>query len=166
MSNQIGLGKYKDQIIETLLKNKGVRLSLSHNEANFMQQPEPDNPSDLTYDTIFPYKHVPEIQEKAKTFITMALQMRWDPKNKNTFRNMDIYIYVFTHQSLQRTDYGMVRTDMLAEDINTQLEGNNCFGLGKMYLADVFEYQMAESEYNGLTLKYSVKITNEVFIRN
>ncbi len=160
MATQLPISIYKDTIMQSLLKNDIIVKAMAHSVPDFLQQDLPENTSNLIYDTIFPYKHVPDIQEKAKTFVTMALQFKWDQRNRKKLRKLDIYLYVFAHQSLQRTNYGAIRIDMVADEIDKELNGSNSFGVGKLYLADLVEYQMAESEYSGVTMKYSTTELN------
>lgn len=154
MATQLPISIYKNTIINTLLKNDKIVKALNYDFPNFLELGEVENPSNLVYQNIFPYKHVPKIQEDAKTFITMSFAIQWDKKNKQTLRGVDLYIYVFTHQNLQKTEYGAVRTDFIVNEIDKELNGSKCFGVGKLFLSEMFEYQMAESEYNGHTLKY------------
>jgi len=161
VSQKLPLSQYKDAIMQSLLDNDNIVKILNSTRPDFFSVAMPAERESLLYKNIHPYRHIPKIQEVADTFISMGITLSWDGQNKSVLRNLNIYIYVLTHQTLQRTAYGATRTDMLASEIQESLSKLYGVGLSNMYLSSLSEQQLAESEYNGVIMQYTMKDINE-----
>ena len=145
---------YKNNLVKKILSDDIIVKALHYSTPNFISLALPADKTTLTNKNIFPYKHVPGIQEEAETFITMSFRFEWDGANKRTLRDMSMFIYIFTHQRLQKTDYEAIRTDMIADRIEALLQATFCFGVNRVLLKSRYEYNMAESEYSGCVLQF------------
>lgn len=50
-----------------------------------------------------------------------------------SFSDFNIYIWIIAHERTMRTPKGLV-TDLLTTEIDKLINGNNCFGLGRVEL--------------------------------
>ena len=73
--------------------------------------------------------------------------------NGMTYKNGSIYFYIITHNSLIRTDYGMLRYDFLANKIDELMNSSRDIGLGKLPFYDMDDFIVNEN-YIGIYLAY------------
>ena len=116
MSRFSELGTNKFTILMKLIENEALVKCLINNQPNFLDNPLPENfdPSSCIYDSIYPYRYIPTVQTEPKTFITMSFSYKPDGM---TFKNGSIYFYIITHNSLLRTDYGVLLFYLLRNHI-------------------------------------------------
>ena len=70
-----------------------------------------------------------------------------------TFKNGSIYFYIITHNSLLKTDYGMLRYDFLVNKIDEVFNSTRDIGIGKLPFYDMGDIQINEN-YCGAYLVY------------
>jgi len=152
MSRFAELGTNKLTILMKLIENQDIIKCLINNNQNFLDTPIPSdfNITSLIYDKIFPYKFIPSIQTSPSTFITMSFNYK---PNGMTFKNGSIYFYIITHNSLLRTDYGMLRYDYLINKIDEVFNSSRDIGIGKLPFHDMGDIQVNEN-YCGAYLIY------------
>ena len=145
------LSKYKIEIMKRLCLSEKIQslilLSKSQNSGR-----------EMMYKNIFPYAFVPDTVTNAGTFICFDLEVQ-RAKNR-TFKDINILFWIFTHQSLIRTENG-IRTDILADEIDKILNGNKDLGLGSAELRKVLRINPAK-DYHGRTLVYKTVDFNRV----
>lgn len=144
---------------------KSIMKALCSNEAVVRLVSDDDSPTvpnrDLMYNNIFPYAYIPNTEKETDTFICFSVAI---PRVENkTYKQMDIYFYVFTHQSLMRTSNGL-RTDLLAEAIDEMTNGALGLGLGRIKL-DRLEDISPTTHYHGLAIQYTVTEFNRPSIQ-
>lgn len=122
-----------------------------------------DDPSmtgkDMRYLRIFPYNYVPLTTEEATTYVCFTVTAPYVKNDKIT--DLQLTVFVFTHQDIMRTDKGM-RTDLLISEIDKLINGSTEYGLGKVSLKTVDILQVPCRGYSGLYSVYSVKDFNTV----
>jgi len=152
MSRFSELGTNKTTILMKLIENENIVKCLVNNEDNFLDIPLPVDfdVTSLIYDRIYPYRYIPTIQTEAKTFISMAFGYKPDGI---TFKNGSIYFYIITHNSLVRTDYGMLRYDMLLNYIDEIFNSSRDIGIGKLPFYGMDDIPINEN-YSGVYLAY------------
>ena len=152
MSRFAELGTNKTTILMKLIENQDIVKCLINNENNFLDIPLPVdfNITSLIYSHIYPYKFIPTILTEPSTFITMSFNYK--PYGM-TFKNGSIYFYVITHNSLLRTDYGMLRYDFLINKIDEMMNSSRDIGIGKLPLYDMRDIPINEN-YRGAYLVY------------
>ena len=152
MSRFAELGQNKLTILMKLIGNEDIVKCLVNNQSNFLDISLPIgfDVASLIYDSIYPYRFVPQIQTEPKTFITMRFGYK---PNGMTYKNGSIYFYIITHNSLIRTDYGMLRYDFLANKIDEIMNSSRDIGLGKLPFHDMDDFIVNEN-YIGIYLAY------------
>lgn len=111
---------------------------------------------DLIMHNIFPYAHVPGTSTTARTYITMELFV---PRVQNkTFKQVRLVYYVFSHETLisvADNDSGKMRLrhDLIAQEIDSIMNGSRDFGLGRLSLANTADFSPIENYY-GVVLTY------------
>jgi len=152
MSRFAELGQNKLTILMKLIGNEDIVKCLVNNQSNFLDISLPIgfDVASLIYDSIYPYRFVPQIQTEPKTFITMRFGYK---PNGMTYKNGSIYFYIITHNSLIRTDYGMLRYDFLANKIDELMNSSRDIGLGKLPFYDMDDFIVNEN-YIGIYLAY------------
>lgn len=136
--------------MKKIVSSQKIVKLISESSANTL----PDK--SLLYQYVFPYPRVIDRIEDEHTFITSRISV---PKVRNkTFKELTLYIYVFTHQNLIRTPEGL-RTDLIAEEIEKLFNGSLDFGLGHVELESIDDFSPA-NRYIGLVMQYSVSDFN------
>lgn len=153
MSRLSDLSKDKITVMERLLDSNELCKAVYYNERDFLNQPVLSNPYELIYEHIFPYRKVPKIDEKMKTYITMSFK-NYSLAN-NRFKSGYIYINIFTHHDLVRTDYGVLRYDFIASEIDKLMNEKRGIGIGKIEFYDMDELFVNE-KYLGVYLAYKL----------
>jgi len=152
MSRFAELGQNKLTILMKLIGNEDIVKCLVNNQFNFLDisLPMDFDVTSLIYNSIYPYRFIPQIQTEPKTFITMRFGYK---PNGMTYKNGSIYFYIITHNSLIRTDYGMLRYDFLANKIDEMMNSSRDIGLGKLPFHDMDDFIVNEN-YIGIYLAY------------
>ena len=137
---------YKNELMKTLCCNESiVRLVTDSSSA-----PVPNY--DIGYKQIFPFEFVPDTVDDAKTYICFDVDVT--QVLDKTFYIPALYIWVFTHKSKLRLPDGRgVRLDMLAAEIDKELNGSSNFGLGYLDLQSVSRFSPIV-DYLGRVLTY------------
>jgi len=152
MSRFAELGINKFIILMKLIENEELVKCLINNQPNFLDSPLQENfdPSSCIYDSIYPYRYIPTVQTEPKTFITMSFSYKPDGM---TFKNGSIYFYIITHNSLLRTDYGVLRYDFLVNKIDEVFNSSRNIGVGKLPFYEMGDIPINEN-YSGIYLAY------------
>lgn len=152
MSRFAELGENKTKILMKLIESEDIVKCLVNNQINFLDISLPENffPPSLIYNSIYPYRFIPSVQDEPKTFITMKFGYKPDGK---TFKNGSIYFYIITHNSLIRTDYGMLRYDFLVNKIDELMNSSRGIGLGKLPFYGMDDFVVNEN-YSGVYVAY------------
>jgi len=148
------LGTNKTIILMKLIEDENILKCLVNNQTNFLDisLPIDFDPTSLIYSQIYPYKFIPTIETEAKTFITMSFNYRPDRQGM-MFKNGSIYFYLITHNSLIRTDYGILRYDYLVNQIDELFNCSRDMGIGKLPFYDMGDFSINEN-YSGVYLAY------------
>ena len=112
----------------------------------------------LMYSRVFPYAHVPNAVENAKSFVCFKV----DVINvvNDVIKTMQITVYCISHQNLLRLPDGKgLRPDVMAAQIDKIMNGNTEFGLGKVELVTAKEFNPI-TNYSGREAVYRVKDFN------
>lgn len=97
----------------------------------------------LMYSRVFPYAHVPNTVENAKSFVCFKVDAI--SVKSAVIKVMQITIYCISHQSLLRLPDGKgLRTDEMASQVDKLMNGNTEFGLGTVEL-------ISSKEFNPIT---------------
>lgn len=111
---------------------------------------------DLVFKYIFPFAYVPDTTTSAKPFITMEIAI---PRVENrTFKDMRLFTYIFCHQNIVQQKDGLL-FDLLAEEVDKLLNGNDSFGLGALELRNLADFSPMQ-RWHGLVMQYNSKSFN------
>lgn len=141
--------QYKNTLMKMFCTNEEIVRLVSDDE-------DTDGLS-LPYKQIFPFEFIPETTDRGKTYICFDVDI---PEVSNeVIYNPVIWIWIFTHKSKLRLAEGGVRTDKIAQVIDTMLNGNRTLGLGEVNLRTVARFSPIE-DFQGRVLAYQCKDTN------
>ncbi|WP_253957055.1 hypothetical protein [Paenibacillus oleatilyticus] len=110
-----------------------------------------DPADELVYNHIFPYRFIPEVNESKKTFITLSLR-KFQLIN-NSFKKGLIYLNIFTHRDLFKTDYGCTRIDFILNKVDEMFNQKRGIGIGQLEFVDMDEIVVNE-KYQGNYICY------------
>ena len=144
------LKQYRQTLLNKIVSSeKMVQLVLNNYSSNSLH---------LIKDHIFPYPHIINTITKEGTYITVKISV---PKVYNkTYKSLYIWIYIFSHENLVDTDEGL-RTDLIAEEIEKVLNGSLDFGLGRLELDTVEDFNTPNS-FLGIVMRYVATDFNRV----
>lgn len=148
MANLEEFTTYKQTLMQAVCTNdKIVELLKSENDpANITGR-------DMRYKRIFPYNYVPLTIDHATTFVCFSVTA---PRAKSgIISTLKLVVWVFTHQNLMKTKYGM-RTDLLVSEIDKVLNGSTKYGLGKVEFQSCDIFTVPCEGYVGLCSVYTV----------
>lgn len=155
MSRLKELSRYRLKVLSALISSENVVKAVANPETNFLDQTTLDDPTTLIYSNIYPYKKIPNTETEQKTYITMRIG-GFRPVG-NEFKDGYITIFIFCNVELLRTDYGCLRTDYIASEIDELLNRSRDFGIGKLSFDGMDEFDVdTKGNYSGLWLRYKV----------
>jgi hypothetical protein len=147
------LSKDKMTVIERILSSQGICKALKYEQANFLDQPDIDDPSELIMSKIYPYYRIPDAIETASTFILISFRNYGLVKNK--FKSGIINIYAITHKDLIMTDHGFLRYDYIASEIEDLMNDQRGIGIGKPQFLKMDEV-FINDDYMGNFVSYKL----------
>lgn len=131
------LSAYKKKIMEVIISDKELVKAIANNNEDFLTK-EVDNPGELLYKQIFPYKWTaPEIPERKEVYITMKFAV--DKLDGGIFNKVGIVMYVFVHKDIMRVFDGenyVLRSDFIMEKLEELFHKSSDFGVGRLELVD------------------------------
>lgn len=139
-------------------KNKLMKMFCTNEEVVKLVSDDDDvDGLSLPYKQIFPFEFIPETTDRGKTYICFDVDI---PEVSNeVVYNPVIWIWIFTHKSKLRLTEGGIRTDKIAQVIDTMLNGNRTLGLGEVNLRTVARFSPVE-DFQGRVLAYQCRDTN------
>ncbi len=134
------LRDYKQLILETIISDEELVKAIANNGTHFLDTPV-ENPSELLYKQIFPYKWTaPEIPERKEVYITMSFAV--DRMDGGIFNDIAFAVYIFVHKDIMRVWKGdgyMLRSDFIMERLEADFHKSTEFGVGRLELVDTGE---------------------------
>lgn len=142
---------YKNQLMGDILTNKKLVHLLD-------DKLKMDDATKLAYTQVFPYEYIPDTIEHGSSFICFDVDIQ---KSMNkTFYMPTLYIWVFSHSSLLRTEEGII-PDMICSELVDMLNGSRFYGLGELdfYSAKRFSPMV---DYQGKVLTFYADDFNRI----
>ena len=145
---------YKNQFIDDIMKNQRIIRMLS-TSGDALRKPE-----ELLYKQIFPYEYVPYTVEHGSTFICCEVDIR--RVSNKTYLSPEMYVWVFTHDSLTRLPQGGLRVDSICSEITRVINGSRLYGLGQLNLYSATRFAPI-THYQGRTLVFEASDFNRIY---
>ena len=148
MANLEELTLYKNKLMQSFCTSEKLPTYLAVEGEPIMYG------QDLPYNRVFPYAHVPQVKDEARSFICFELEV--PTVKSNVIKTIQINVYVISHQNLMRLpDGGGMRIDAMASEVDKILNGSSEFGLGTVELMSLRSFNPITGYY-GRELKYRV----------
>lgn len=148
----------KNDIMALILSDEPLVKCLASPSPNFLDETVEDKVS-LLYQSIFPFRYIPDTQEKNRSYITMKFKYN-RVRSGNYWKRGTIYFYMFCHKDIVRTNYGKLRYDFMLQRINHLMNGSrslSCQWLGEAVFEDLDEVIIDDSgNYVGVVATYQV----------
>lgn len=147
---QNDIGKYKKEIISTLVENEDIAKLILGNKYNKETASE-----DLLYEHIFPYLYVDDVQEHTDSYICVEIDV---PRTMGaTFKQMNVIVWCYCHKDIMKYSkkgYSGTRADILTTMVDDLLNTSREFGVGRLMLTSN-NYMKPHTNYYGRALVYS-----------
>ena len=153
MSGFENLSNDKVKIMMRLLNSKELCKALHYTNPNFLDQPDIEDPCELIYKNIYPYRFIPQVNDTRSTYITLSFGS-YKPVGTH-FKTGIISFHAFTHLDLIRTDYDKLRYDFLIAEIDKLMNQQRGIGIGKMQFHEADELLVNEN-YVGMYVAYKL----------
>lgn len=153
------LTDYKNTIIERLIGNQNLIKALYYSHSNYEEQPDlsvSEIMSKVLYSNIFPFNFIPTSKEELETvkgYLTISVTDIRPTKRGVHFNSGSIYLFVYMHKNMFKTDYGYLRTDFIASEIHGLLNQKSGIGIGKLEFLGMKETSI-NSDFHGIILHY------------
>ena len=142
---------YKNQLMGDILTNKKIVHLLN-------EKIDPKDAVNLAYTQVFPYEYIPDTIEHGSSFICFDVDIQRSVSK--TFYLPTLYVWVFSHSSMLRTEDGIV-PDLLCMEIADMLNGSRNYGLGELDLYSVKRFAPM-TDYNGKVLTFYAEDFNRI----
>ena len=120
MANSREIIDYKQHLVSLIINNEAI--------VELINQEGIDSPQDLIHKNIYEFIRVPDAPEEQKTYICIEVDVPEVYSVNFLFKKLVIHIHVITHQGLMITDMGGARTDLIAAELDTMLNGYKGIG--------------------------------------
>lgn len=148
------LSKDKVTIMSRIISDPNICKAIYYNEPNFLDQPDIVDPaSSVIYKNVFPYRYIPDPTNEEHTYVTLSFR-RYKPIG-TAYKSGLIYIYVFTHKDLVKTDYGLLRYDYIISELDQLMNVQYGIGIGKAEFHEMDEFIVNE-QYLGQFIAYKI----------
>lgn len=147
------MGKYKENILFKLVDSENITKAIVNKNESYLDTSLSVDPISLIYKNIFPYKRVPDINEETETFIT--LRVGGFKLINGIYKSGYIIFYVFTHNSLMKTSYGMTRVDYIIGEIDELFNKATDIG-GRNLIFDGMDEFDIHNNYSGSWIRYKI----------
>lgn len=141
----------KTKIVTGILNNQNICKAVHHNEANFLDNADINDSYSLMYERVFPYRRIPEVDEESRTCISLAFNRF--RKINNSFKEGLITIYIVTHIDLVKTNYGALRYDFIANEIDELFNQSRGFGIGQLEFSGMDDLYV-NKKFIGMSISY------------
>lgn len=109
---------------------------------------------ELSYHYVFPHEFIPDTVTKTDRFLNFELAANIDPRN-NTYKNVAIHFFVFCHNDVIVTDYGLWY-DRIVCELDNIFGEENVLGVGKTSIVSNLPYK-PNNNFTGRVITFTVK---------
>ena len=141
---------YKNTILTKLIENENIVKAIGNINSDFLDTPSITNPRELLFKNIFPFPYIPDAQEEQKCYITMKFKLQ---RSGNMFKLGEIFLYVFAHQDILKTEYPELRTDYILNELDEMFNETRDLGIGELQFGGMEDMKFS-SVHSGSFIKY------------
>lgn len=134
----------KDKVIERILSSQKIIDLLGDEE--YQTAPAPG----LLYKKVFPFARIPETTDIATPFICCETNI--PAINSDTVCDVELTIFVTCYTNAMRGEFGTI-IDMIADEIDNEINHMRGFGIGKLTPATRFPVDYTLPNYNYVSRK-------------
>lgn len=163
VNNLLNLNKYAIDVIQRLLDNKNICKLLTNTSIAPLQGDLPSGfeKEDLMWESVFPYKFIPDAEEYESCFIMVDYDDFRPNRTGDSVTNGYLLVDILCHENLMRM-LGGTRTNALMGEINNTLNGERV-SMGKLMFISMRQWHRQPRQYIGYTLAYRITDFNEWF---
>ncbi len=159
MSKSREITQYKRRIISDIINSETIVSAINEQGVTI------DNSSDLVELCIFDYNRIPDVQEVARTYITVQVNIPRIEKG-NIFRETITVIRVITHIDKMNLSGGRGNSiDYISAELDDLLSGREDFGYGRMLITSNSEGAITSS-FMARTMTFTSTNNNMSFCGN
>ena len=147
------LNKYMNEIMFAIITSPNLSKLLTYKDVSVYSRETPSNPFELLYKNVYPYGYKPDIQTEVDSYITIEFD-DFRPTKGNQFMYGYIVISVFSHESIQKTNYGN-RLLLLYDEVH-KIMNNRDIGVGTLKLKTGRIITSLKKPYSGHYLVYEI----------
>lgn len=154
MSRSREITEYKRKIMSAILNNEDIINAIGEQGVTI------DNADELINLCIFDYNRIPSVQEVARTYITIQVNVPRIEKG-NVWREVVAVIRVIVHNDKMDLTGKGNRMDYISSLLDELFSGREDFGFGTMLITSNVEGAINE-KFLARTMTYSVNDLNKV----
>ena len=136
---------------------------------------DPNNPTDeelrereeiiswnekITHSQIVPFLKLNGIKTEVQNFIMFDIEDSSVSYTNNIIKNQQLVVMVLVHENDMETEYGVVRTDLLAYLVKDILSWTNSLGMQLKMISDYVD--IVDAKYYCRTIKFEILAPNEI----
>lgn len=150
------LPKNRMNFAKAMLDDENLLKCVAIDEPDFLDRELPCSKENCLFKNIYPCKYVPDIQDTARTYITMGFKYEQDDDRYNYFKAGYVTFYIFCHKDLIQTSYGILRYDYALQRIDEFMNGARAKEwLGDMILSEMDDISVdTYGTYIGVSVTY------------
>lgn len=153
------LGEYKMEVLKRCIEDEELAKLLSYDAEDALFRDKVENPNELMYKRVFPYRFVPDPLQQQGTYLTLGAsgfrRHQEDYTIYDDYQSGEIYFYFFTHVDLMRTDSG-VRQDLILGVISRLFDGTRGIGMGELKIRYMNELWMHNNKFGGYSVAFTI----------
>lgn len=131
-STIIDISKYKMELLSDIYKNPTIVEAIDSQQTGVT----PEEPDTLMYRNLFPYMRVPNVQNKADTYILLSVDIDRVNRNNRAYARYRSTLWVMAGlDRMQMPEkYSATRIDYIAEELTRMFHGVHKFGFSEFEL--------------------------------
>lgn len=141
----IGQMLYEDPDIIEIIDNKDL---------------DPSCPDEYLYESIFPFIRIPDVQDKAQTYITFKVDDVDRGARNEAMKRQHVQFVIFVHKNKLKTKWGIPRHDLLRYLIKDIFNLSNKLGMQMNIISD--NEGVTDTDYCTRTLHFEIITPNSL----
>jgi hypothetical protein len=127
----ININEYKMDLLTDVFNNPKIVEALDSQQTDIIK----DEPDSLIYRNLFPYLRIPDTQNKADTYVLLAVDIDRINNSNKTYAIYKVSFWVLAHMDrMQIEGYNSTRIDFIAQELDRMFDGQQKFGFSEFEL--------------------------------